>query len=783
LLWLVTVVAWPAQADVSVRIGVLAFRPVADVEAQWQPLIGHLNDRIPGYRFECKAFSYADLETAIARRSVDFVLTNPSHYLLMTYRNGLSSPLATLVPFENGRALAKFGGVVFTRSERKDIASLENLRGLTVAAVSKGSLGGYQAQALELAQLGIRIPQDVRLLETDMPQDLAVKAVMEGRADAGFVRTGILEDMAREGKLDLAQVKVLAPKREAGFPLMLSTRLYPEWPFAAMPGVDEDLARQVAAVLLSLPHGGELARRLGIQGFTVPPDYEQVRTTLETLRLPPFDNAPRFTAGDIWNKYWWEILIGAVLVVVITLLALSLLVLNWRLAEERRRIQLVGQKWHRLLTAVGEGVYGVDGHGCCTFINPAAVNMLGFSAAEVLGNDQHLLFHHHQEDGAPYPTAECPLALTLSDGKARSAEDWFWRKDGSGFPVVLTTAPIGENGVQEGAVAVFRDVSDRRRLESQLREEATTDPLTGAANRRLFLKQLGMELDRFQRRGDPTALLMVDIDHFKKVNDTHGHATGDAVLRHFTGLSHYCLRRIDQIGRLGGEEFGILLPGTDAVNALRFAERYRRLVAETPVETAYGPISFTISVGIAEFDPGDDEPDTILARADAALYRAKEGGRNAVEIFIPGETGSGGAGTGQSLVRLTWKAGYICGEPTIDDEHRELFRLANALLDQASLPGVSSEAFNGAFDRLLSHVTKHFADEESILRAHDFAQLREHAELHRQLLARAVNLRHQTDEGGVSLGALVEFLVSDVVAGHLISEDRKFFGLFDRQSP
>ena len=113
-------------------------------------------------------------------------------------------------------------------------------------------------------------------------------------------------------------------------------------------------------------------------------------------------------------------MIGAVLILVIALLAVSLLALNWRLAEERRRIQLAGQKWHRLLTAVAEGVYGVDGQGCCTFINPAALNMLGFSADEVLGDNQHLLFHHHREDGVPYPTAECPVALTLSDGKARS---------------------------------------------------------------------------------------------------------------------------------------------------------------------------------------------------------------------------------------------------------------------------------------------------------------------------------------------------------------------------
>jgi ABC-type phosphate/phosphonate transport system substrate-binding protein len=419
------VISPAVSADVPVRIAKLAFRPAADVEKRWQPLAEYLNQKVPGFHFRIEAFGYKDLETAIARREVDFVFTNPGHYILMTYRNGLSSPLATLIPTENGRTLSKFGGVIITRAEQTDLNSIRQLQGKIIAAVTKGSLGGYQAQAMELAQSGIRIPGDANLIETGMPHDQVVTAVLQGQADAGFVRTGILEHMAQEGKIDLAKIKLVSARKEEGFPLLLSTRLYPEWPFAAMPSADEDLARQVAAALLSIPHNDEVAKALDIHGFTIPTDYEIVRNMLEVLRLPPFDEAPEFTVLDIWNKYRWQLLVVLSLASLVVLLGVWLLVLNRRLEEGQKRIQRNASELHRLLTALGEGVYGVDRQGICTFVNPSALAMLGFSETELLGNDQHRLFHHHREDGTHYPAAECPISLTVKDGLGRNWQDWF----------------------------------------------------------------------------------------------------------------------------------------------------------------------------------------------------------------------------------------------------------------------------------------------------------------------------------------------------------------------
>ncbi|MCX7172578.1 MAG: diguanylate cyclase [Proteobacteria bacterium] len=284
-----------------------------------------------------------------------------------------------------------------------------------------------------------------------------------------------------------------------------------------------------------------------------------------------------------------------------------------------------------LLSSAGEGIYGVDLAGHTTFINPAALGMLGFDREEVLGQDQHRLFHPTHVDGSPNPHGDCPIFLTLADGMRREVEDHFIRKGGETFPVHLTVTPILENGLRVGAAAVFQDITRRKETERELVRLATTDPLTGIANRRRFIEQLEMEHARVRRFGGFAALLMLDLDFFKRVNDTYGHALGDAVLCHFAALAESHLRRVDLFGRLGGEEFGILLPGTDLAGATEFAERFRQHVADNPVPGDKEPVSYTVSIGVTEFDAQDSDPDSVLARADRALYLAKERGRNRVE--------------------------------------------------------------------------------------------------------------------------------------------------------
>ncbi len=288
-------------------------------------------------------------------------------------------------------------------------------------------------------------------------------------------------------------------------------------------------------------------------------------------------------------------------------------------------------KWNELLlSSAGEGIYGVNVQGICTFINPAALAMLGFDEGEVIGRNQHELFHHHHGDGSTYPEADCPIYATLHDGRQRQVEDVFLRKDGAAISIQMTATPMYEDGRLIGGEVVFQDITQRKKIERELNRLATTDSLTGIANRRSFFERMETELARTKRFGEPASLLMVDLDHFKRVNDTYGHSIGDSVLQHFAGLAGQRIRQIDSFGRLGGEEFGIVLVGTNESDALQFADNLRQYVADTPVQTSKGVVRFTVSIGVTGFGPDDPTPDAILVRADDALYQAKAAGRNAV---------------------------------------------------------------------------------------------------------------------------------------------------------
>jgi diguanylate cyclase (GGDEF)-like protein len=182
---------------------------------------------------------------------------------------------------------------------------------------------------------------------------------------------------------------------------------------------------------------------------------------------------------------------------------------------------------------------------------------------------------------------------------------------------------------RERAVAIAKGMTH------ELRELATTDFLTDLSNRRHFMAQIEQELARVQRLDTQQATVVVlDLDHFKRINDTHGHAAGDAVLKHFAALLRGELRKIDTAGRMGGEEFAIILPGANATAAQAFGERLRKKVAQTTIMYGGQAIRVTVSIGIATMTPEDTSADAALVRADEALYRAKEGGRDRVEVAI-----------------------------------------------------------------------------------------------------------------------------------------------------
>lgn len=185
---------------------------------------------------------------------------------------------------------------------------------------------------------------------------------------------------------------------------------------------------------------------------------------------------------------------------------------------------------------------------------------------------------------------------------------------------------------QRAVVWTARNITLRHALESQLRQMSETDELTGVYNRRRLLEELEIKFREFRRYAEPTALLMFDIDRFKRVNDRYGHVAGDRALRAIARLCVTHLREVDLLARFGGEKFVVLLPHTDLEQARETAERLRQAVAETTIEHEGDHIRCTISVGVSTLCKSDHMYESVIKRIDGALYEAKRGGRNCVMV-------------------------------------------------------------------------------------------------------------------------------------------------------
>ena len=189
--------------------------------------------------------------------------------------------------------------------------------------------------------------------------------------------------------------------------------------------------------------------------------------------------------------------------------------------------------------------------------------------------------------------------------------------------------------LSETNAALQTEIAQRIELQAELERQATTDPLTGLVNRREFSRRFALDLARTQRDASPLSLVLIDLDHFKRINDQYGHAAGDAVLRTLAQLSHGCFRSIDTVGRLGGEEFAVLLPGADLQCAAQAARRLAQRLADTPVEHEGQRIVAGMTAGVAQRLPGEDSLESLLQRADLALYAGKQAGRARTMLALP----------------------------------------------------------------------------------------------------------------------------------------------------
>ena len=310
----------------------------------------------------------------------------------------------------------------------------------------------------------------------------------------------------------------------------------------------------------------------------------------------------------------------------------------------------------------------------------------------------------------------------------------------------------------------------------EMEEAASVDRLTGAWNRRRFEEAAAAEMALARRRKAPVSLVILDLDEFKRVNDAHGHGVGDTVLVGAAAAFRRELRASDGLVRWGGEEFLVLLPATGLAGAAALAEKLR-MGLETREFPPAGLV--TVSAGVAEHLP-EETLDSWIERADQALYRAKAEGRN--RVWADGEVASQEAAAPCSLLELLWEEAYGSGNRLIDTQHQRLFNASNALLTSV-IGGQPAAEVTLRMDTLLAHTAQHFLDEEHLLRQAGYPDLKEHMAEHARLLAGARDLQAEARAGRLDFGRLVTYLATDLVKGHLLTEDRNYFAHLRMAAP
>lgn len=294
--------------------------------------------------------------------------------------------------------------------------------------------------------------------------------------------------------------------------------------------------------------------------------------------------------------------------------------------EAEERIARQTALLEAVMANMAQGMVVADGHMRLQALNPQFLRLFPWVAADVaVGADfTALVAAWADRTGQSAETRE--QALRRLRERTPFTAQFAQVVDGAETWVEVHHTPMPDGGF----VRTFTDVTHRKRMEAELRRVAETDDLTGIPNRRHFLEMLEREAARARRHGRPLALLALDLDHFKRINDEHGHAAGDAALRRFAAICTEALRGEDVLGRMGGEEFVAFLPETDQDGAAATAERLRRAVAEDEVTAGAASFRLTVSIGVAALAAG--EVNAALMRADRALYAAKTAGRNRVAL-------------------------------------------------------------------------------------------------------------------------------------------------------
>ncbi|WP_018989494.1 diguanylate cyclase [Aromatoleum toluclasticum] len=394
----------------------------------------------------------------------------------------------------------------------------------------------------------------------------------------------------------------------------------------------------------------------------------------------------------------------------------------------------------------------------------------GVSRALRIGNDASVQVTHSEEE-AVVGLRSRRFLITRFPLRAGDGE------------VIASGMIATEIGARTGTTANAAEYAEARHAEllhalEQMERLAYTDRLTGAWNRRHLEDAALLEMSRAERHGHSVSLLVLDVDHFKEINDQFGHAVGDYVLVELVRCIRSDIRHADTVTRWGGEEFVVLAPDTALREAEQLAQKLCARVSEAQLSSAR-PI--TISIGVAEYHCGEGF-EHWLARADRAMYRAKDTGRNRVVADPYSAFASDGTRMACSPVELVWRESYRSGNERVDRQHRQLFEHANRLLHAVISHAPRAEVLE-AMEVLVEDITAHFAEEEQLHHSIGFPAREAHTAEHGRLLAQATRLFERArQDAELPIAEVFQFLAYDVVAQHLVGADRQYFRYLETPS-
>lgn len=296
-----------------------------------------------------------------------------------------------------------------------------------------------------------------------------------------------------------------------------------------------------------------------------------------------------------------------------------------KVGDRTSELQQAKSQIETILFSTKDGIIGMDREEKITFCNPMAASLLGYFKRDMMGASYQKLLAPTNESGEKSSEAESMIRQVLQTGEAVTVSDQlFWKRDGTSLQTEYTVSPIMGDADVEGIVLTFRDITERRKMEKELEKMARFDQLTGLANRAAFVEQLKIAISRARRTNKKVGVVYIDLNNFKPINDTLGHAAGDMMLKGFAERMRKSCREYDLPARLGGDEFTVLVDNLDHKDgAVRLVERLIENLKE-PFKIYDKTYQMSGSIGIAFFPDDAETYDEVITHADSAMYAAKK---------------------------------------------------------------------------------------------------------------------------------------------------------------